>query len=389
MLRPRTLLQILLLIMAVGVLSSCSLSQQPQSGNVSHALLPDDGDVAAASAHCDTTLSPGDAIQTAIDGASSGTTICLGTGTYADQHLAIATDGVSLVGLDPTNRPVLDGGDKSGVSISLEGADGVQLRNLVLARYRDGVSLDHTAGVIQDLLVKNVASSDNHRYGFGALSDASGGPEHSGLTFLKVTASDNDGSFLGRGAFFIASVDNVTVRDSQFRNNGLVGLDFGTSADPDHENIAIEHVSTSGNGGVGIALHDAIDSTLKDSTVADGLDINGVVNTEITHNTFSGSPGFGMRIRSKYGAGPNRDITLTLNNITENQGYGVINTVPDSFTLHAECNYWGHATGPEHTTNRQGQGEDVTDGVDFSPWSPRSIGTGAHPEASCQERGRP
>lgn len=55
----------------------------------------------------------------------------------------------------------------------------------------------------------------------------------------------------------------------------------------------------------------------------------------------------------------------------------------DADTLAAECNYWGHATGPETEDNPQGKGQSVVGEVDYRPWSVRKIGRGKNPEKSC------
>lgn len=341
--------------------------------------------VQAAGGHCDITVGSNQSIQNdGINNASSGDTVCVASGTYEEQ-VTITTDDIALVGVDPNNRPVLDGDNVGGSGISLQATDGVALRNLIVKRYKHGLYFDHTAGDISNLLVENVALLENDAHGLQALS-AGFGPTHTGLTFKGVTAVGNDpqGDDWGRGIWLLATTEDVSVQNSQFRDNELVGLDFAASG---HRDVTIEDVVTSGNGGVGIALHDARNGVFRNNVVRDGMDINGVENTEVTKNTFSGSSGFGIRIRSEYGAGPNVNLAVNFNNISGNDP-GVLNTV-SGFTLNAECNYWGHATGPEHQSNPQGRGDAVDGNVDFEPFSPREIGAGANPERSCRERGQP
>ncbi len=58
----------------------------------------------------------------------------------------------------------------------------------------------------------------------------------------------------------------------------------------------------------------------------------------------------------------------TRNCLIEND-YGMRSNVP-AFTIQAEGNYWGDYTGPYHPTlNPRGQGDAVSDGIDFDPWS--------------------
>ena len=55
----------------------------------------------------------------------------------------------------------------------------------------------------------------------------------------------------------------------------------------------------------------------------------------------------------------------------------------DADVLSANCNYWGHATGPDDGDQPQGKGQPVVGEVDYRPWSVREIGTGENPENSC------
>ena len=58
--------------------------------------------------------------------------------------------------------------------------------------------------------------------------------------------------------------------------------------------------------------------------------------------------------------------------IYNNQGLGV-NNVDGSFIINAENNWWGSNSGPTHSTNPGGTGQEVSDNVDFTPW----LGSGA------------
>jgi len=60
--------------------------------------------------------------------------------------------------------------------------------------------------------------------------------------------------------------------------------------------------------------------------------------------------------------------TINYNCIYGNDEYGVYNE-DCSVTIDAENNWWGHETGPYHPeTNPDGQGDAVSDCVDFEPW---------------------
>jgi len=70
---------------------------------------------------------------------------------------------------------------------------------------------------------------------------------------------------------------------------------------------------------------------------------------------------------------------INYNNIFGNSEYGVYND-DCSVTINAENNWWGHETGPYHPeTNPDGQGDAVSDCVDYDPWATEPI-PGAGPQ---------
>lgn len=59
--------------------------------------------------------------------------------------------------------------------------------------------------------------------------------------------------------------------------------------------------------------------------------------------------------------------TLTGNRFEAN-AFGVRNEYPDETVVDARHNWWGHASGPRHESNPNGQGDQVSDGVLYDPW---------------------
>jgi len=60
--------------------------------------------------------------------------------------------------------------------------------------------------------------------------------------------------------------------------------------------------------------------------------------------------------------------TLTCNDFEANQDYGIYNEQP-SIMITAEGQWWNSISGPRHATNPSGNGDRVSDGVDFIPWA--------------------
>ena len=63
-------------------------------------------------------------------------------------------------------------------------------------------------------------------------------------------------------------------------------------------------------------------------------------------------------------------LVAHFNNIVGNTEYGVMNEDLEDDVFDATYNWWGHATGPCHvSTNSGGLGDEVSDNVDYNPWS--------------------
>jgi hypothetical protein len=62
------------------------------------------------------------------------------------------------------------------------------------------------------------------------------------------------------------------------------------------------------------------------------------------------------------------------NNIYDSTSYGLYNETP-SIVVGAINNWWGHSSGPTHVGNPGGQGDVVSDGVDYSDWKTSYIYT--------------
>jgi len=81
---------------------------------------------------------------------------------------------------------------------------------------------------------------------------------------------------------------------------------------------------------------------------------------------------------------PNNLISAEIhyNNIEGNTGYGILNWL--SKIYNAECNWWGHCSGPTHSSNPLGCGDDVSDYVDYLPWLDASYPSGNCIGGLCQ-----
>ena len=121
-----------------------------------------------------------------------------------------------------------------------------------------------------------------------------------------------------------------------------------------------------------------------------GIDIDDNASPQITGNTFIGhrsdsgnyDTNYGIRVKGGSASIVDclvrdcevgiyaDDVDLTIENcaLMGNEDYGVENHSPTSNTIDARNCWWGHSTGPTHSSNPQGKGDAVSEGVLFSPW---------------------
>jgi hypothetical protein len=91
------------------------------------------------------------------------------------------------------------------------------------------------------------------------------------------------------------------------------------------------------------------------------------IDSNVLHNGMRG-----IWVDDPFLIGPNTDVTAHQNDIMGNSVAGLeASAGGHSGTLHAECNWWGSATGPMNPNNPGGIGDKVIDPdgvVDFTPW---------------------
>lgn len=180
-------------------------------------------------------------------------------------------------------------------------------------------------------------------------------------------------------------------------NGGTVGL-IGIYAEPDAADdwvasfvantvSGISDVGSHQNAAIGANTYDSgatLELNIEDNqltgngaTDADGIGIgiehaDGSMVAAITDNTISGWE-YGIRLN---GTRVDAASSYASNNeISGNDVFGLYNG--GTGTLNATCNWWGDPGGPYHpTANPDGQGDDVSDKVVFTPWvAPPTIAT--------------
>ncbi len=216
-------------------------------------------------------------IQKAVDTVNSSGTVHVANGTYsagANITKSLTLDGQSRAGT------IIDGAN-SGTALEVGAFNNVSITHLTVKHFNYGI---HTpTGPISNFLVQHVDVVDNVTHGIW--SQAFGVTNY---TVDDVNASRNNqaGGLAGRGFWMINGVkQNVTVTNSTFDQNGLVGLDI---SDGSVTGATVSNNIVTNNRDSGIAVLGAIGgaaSVVSNNTVTD----NGRFGIEIKQSTGDGT----------------------------------------------------------------------------------------------------
>jgi hypothetical protein len=374
---------------------------------------------AVISADCNRTV-PNDhpTIQEAVNAASAGETVCVQSGTYAEQvriHSSNATDrsGLTLKGID--GRPTIDA---SGVSTKIDfntpavsiQADEVTLRGFTITTTDGdvGVSVGNSGSSgASGAAVDGVSVVDNRFVRIG--TDRGGGSRQT--IGLKVRARAPDGSrsftirdnvfqnLTGRGgvaAVVLSSfatdppITGASVANNTIQNLSSPGRVKGISLDGDVDSVAITDNVVAGLTTT-FALVKALTLTEDARAVPDRGPQNFTIKTNRLHNLHA--PSEERRAALFIGGYP---VLGDRHSVTRNNIGGPVDRCCDREevegeqleVLNAVNNWWGHASGPGGGNGRTnpagkviGKGQPIFKGgdrrvadiVDFDPWLPQPI----------------
>jgi len=327
-------------------------------------------------------------IQAAIDEAIAGDTISVGTGTYEEDlvipdtktnlELAGAT-GATIKGvanvpkaswpLGVPNIEILAGGVKIH-GFTIEGPD------YVADYYASGIILDGIDIEIydNDFVTTAAETIDELAHAITTISKAV-------LPTADVSGLNiHDNTFTGYGAIgseFIyidphTGTGAITIDANQFSGSVYVGI-TAESGEISCTNNTINN-ETVGSGLYGIRFMDTTYLANYSNILVSGNTIQNTVRAIRVGNGGAGASVFTAVISNN--TLTNNDIGVwgrLGNHITAANNTIVGNTVgvqndDTTVTINAENNWWGDASGPTHTSNPSGTGDEVTDNVDFDPW---------------------
>lgn len=357
---------------------------------------PDSSDIQAVStstheADCDLTV-PGDhgTIQDAIDDASSDDVVCVEAGTYGedlnvnkeitlrgatdpagsspvivDGQIEVSEDGAEVKRLKvaPTTTFDIDGGGLDPAGIKVTASDVLVEGNLI-----EGITGDATGGnnsgtvhgiqiynasepYVTGVTVQNNTILDLHNMGDADAEE--GFPQYGGAAGIKVQGVVRD----------------IDVRGNTVRGVHSAGWVYGvtlTHTGSDSEARSPENVTVERN-----TLEEINDGSVYDVFADPGSAPYPGAAFAIDDTENPEGPG---------GADADQ-ATVRLNNFID-APLGAQNK-DQVHTLVAECNYWGHASGPSEAMNSADKGTSTAGDVDFQPWSVREVGHGQNASLSC------
>jgi hypothetical protein len=302
-----------------------------------------------------------DSIQDAIDAASAGDTINVVAGTYNITSTIAINKSISIVG-DPVNKPV------------------IRAKSHFDADYHPGTAyymLRGVYGVTATINIQNLVLDGN---GYDIYGGMRFNDTHSGTiencVFQNITEPTGD-KYLGFG---IVSDGSLTIQNNVFTDIGRVGIWVGTSSNTISYNVytgkgaidCLDYGIEVGAGGVATITGNTITNCLGIAS-SDGSTSAGILVTTyygdgttatITGNTLTDNT---EGIAVGYDVSDTSTVVAHYNNINGNTDYGIHTTAP---TVNATYNWWGSSSGPYHATkNPSGTGDNVSDYVDFEPWS--------------------
>ena len=225
-------------------------------------------------------------IQAALNQVSSGGTVHVADGTYSSSvtttiPVSVTLQGESRAGtvLDGPRPNVVPGGIVSGLQV-INNISNVTIENMTVQHFDYGIFTN--GNTLSNLTIQDLNAIDNKIHGIWIQANVGSGIN--GLVIDDVDASRNNqaGGLSGRGLWVInGPKSNVSVTNSTFNDNGLVGLDI---SDGTVNGLTISGNTVTGN---------------KDS----GIGALGLSNATIANNIVTDNGRFGIEVKNTVGNG--------------------------------------------------------------------------------------
>ena len=211
-----------------------------------------------------------------------------------------------------------------------------------------------------------------------------------GLALAGAWGNDIEGNYFSGNVADTIALDNASaiggVKERGSNNNtfdgntieggGNCGFYLGENCGTNTiTNNTISAVNASDDA-IAIFLHFADGNEVTGNIItgnSNGIKIRSSSSNNIKENTVTNNTVMGIEIS----CAP-QSVTSQVNSVKDNiimgNAFGLDagdnngTDVDESPTVDASFNWWGNASGPEHSSNTDGIGDEVSDYVDFSPW---------------------
>jgi len=340
---------------------------------------------------------PGCSIQAAVDAADPCYTINVTAGTYTgaevDKNVTIigAAAGTSVI----NDGPHYGGGHPTAKTAFLlqAGSDGAQIRNFtvnnnvsnnfyfaIFARSIDDVIIDslNVNDTIQGITnsggsnwqITNNTLTDTVAAGGGGiaimLSTSSGNLTCTGnlVENNTIDASATAVAYSCPAIALIADCRYIAATTENVSSNQVLGNNIQVNGSENSVGIEVGYIPYASDPNDSSFVHD---NTLKGNVIDGaqfGIYVYNLSDLTMEHNTVENCTSYGMCMYNDIS-----NITANYNQILGNAEYGIVNEGNANVVVNAEYNWWGHCTGPYNDPdNLDGQGDAVSDNVDFDPW---------------------
>jgi hypothetical protein len=267
-------------------------------------------------------------VQKAINTVTAGGTVHVADGTYNTGVVTTIPKAVTIQGQSRTGT-ILNGpraqidpaGSLAGLQITGTTSN-VTIEKLTVQHYDYGIFTN--GNVMSNITIRHLNASDNRVHGIWVQANVGSGIN--GLTVDDVDASRNNqnGGSSGRGLWVInGPKSNVTVTNSTFAQNGLVGLDLSDGS-VTGATITGNTVTNNGDSGIGVL-----------GAIAGGANL-------VANNTVTDNGRYGIEIKSSTGDGTDTgtgSVTVSGNTVsrtvpaTDARDYGGIVVIRRSGVL--------------------------------------------------------
>jgi len=305
--------------------------------------------------HTSVTINGAASLASIIDGGGAGAVVTIGANNTTLNGFKVTNSGTSAT---DAGVKLTDGG--------LTGVTGCVVTNNEITGNINGLGI--IGGSANSVTQNNIHNNTN--YGVLLIATSGNTVQSNTITYTGLDAIAMDNANVVGGPVSVGSTGNF-IKTNTISNIGRDGIFIG-------QNCSNNQITNANNfssiNSIGIHVWRDGAQTITDNVINTsqvGMKLRGFENGTVTGNAITNN-GIGVELEAYYLGGnwyPCQNNTIENNTIAGNTLGMKADHAQQNVVVDAELNWWGHATGPNHPTlNPCGQGNPVTNNVDFSPW---------------------